>query len=327
MSKNYEHTKEIVQHKVNTSLRMFINRYHGDFPAHWHTDIEIIWPKEAPYKVVCGNKTYLVEVNDILIICPAVLHEIYSIAPGTRVYIQADMSAVGSLKEIDSAFYLMYPALHIKRMKCPDDVYEYLSNNLNKIMELYFGSAPAIHMDEEEMDDTVISYTALTPYDELEIYSILMHVIAFCAKNINLFKTEDVTSHTASAKNNTLLNNVCSYISQHFSEELTLENVARYAGFSKYHFERIFSEYTGMTFYQFLQQTRINYATTLLTNPELTVTDISYQSGFSSSNAFTRAFKKSTGYPPSQYRVLNEERHPLSANSHFSDCIIKSVNT
>ena len=48
--------KEKVNHKVGTNLRMFINRLHSDFPPHWHTDIEIIIPKEAPYRVVCGNQ-------------------------------------------------------------------------------------------------------------------------------------------------------------------------------------------------------------------------------------------------------------------------------
>ena len=74
-----------------------------------------------------------------------------------------------------------------------------------------------------------------------------------------------------------------------------------------------------MTFYQYLQQMRINHAKSLLSNPELSVTDISYQTGFTSCTAFTRAFKKSTGYPPSQFRTLNEEQHPLSANPHFAD--------
>ena len=88
--------KETVNHKVGTNLRMFINRLHADFPPHWHTDIEIILPKEAPYRVVCGNQTYDVEIGDILLICPAVLHEIFSPTPGARVYIQADFS--GSLR-------------------------------------------------------------------------------------------------------------------------------------------------------------------------------------------------------------------------------------
>ncbi|MCR5672010.1 MAG: AraC family transcriptional regulator [Butyrivibrio sp.] len=310
--------KEKVQHKINTNLRMFINRMHADFPPHWHTDIEIIWPKEAPYRVVCTNQTYDVEIDDILLICPAVLHEIFSPTPGARVYIQADFSGIISLKEIEKAFRLMSPALHIKKKTCPPEIYEQVCNYLNKIMELYFGSTPSIYSKDDQLDESVIAYTELAPYEELQIYSILLEFIAFCGKNINLFRGSDNISSSGTYKNTISLSNVCAYISEHFTEDFTLESIANYAGFSKYHFERIFSDYTGMTFYQYLQQMRINYAQTLLSNPELSVTDISFQAGFSSCTAFTRAFKKSTGYPPSAFRTLNEEKHPLNANPQFA---------
>lgn len=284
--------KETVEHKINTNLRIFINRLHADFPPHWHPDIEIIWPKEAPYRVICSTQIYDVAVDDILLICPAVLHEILSPEPGARAYIQADFSGIVSLKEIETAFRLMSPALHIRKNTCSPEVYEQLCNYLDIIME---------------------TYSELEPFDELEIYSVLLKFIAFCSKNINLFKGNETLSASTTYKNAISLSNVCTYISEHFTEDLTLEGISTYAGFSKYHFERIFSNYTGTTFYQYLQQMRINYAQTLLTNPELSITDIAFQSGFASCTAFTRAFKKSTGYPPSQFRMLNEKatRYPV----------------
>ena len=319
MGRQYSCNKENVQHKINTSFRMFINRLHADFPPHWHTDIEMIIPQEAPYKVICANQTYHVEIGDILLICPAVIHEIFSPYPGTRVYIQADFSGVITLKDMDKAFRLMSPALHIKKSSCPPEIYDYLRGRIDKIMKLYFGSAPALHMNEKEEDENVIAFTELDPFGELEIYSLLMQFIAFCAKNITLFRDLDLSGSSTTFKNSTSLSNICTYISEHFTENLSLECIASHAGFSKYYFERIFSDYTGMTFYQYLQQMRINHAKSLLSNPELSVTDISYQAGFTSCTAFTRAFKKSTGYPPSQFRTLNEEQHPLSANPHFAD--------
>ena len=311
--------REQVNHKINTSLRMFINRFHGDFPPHWHTDIEIIMPKEAPYKVICSNQTYNVEIGDILMICPAVIHEIFSLAPGDRMYIQADFSGIITLKELDKAFRLMAPALHVKEKTCPPDLYNRLSNYLDLIIGLYFGSARSVDIHNIPDNEDFITFTELEPYGELEIYSILMQFVALCAKNISLLQGTDSIPVKASFKNGISISNVCSYISEHFTEDISLDSIATYAGFSKYHFERIFSEYTGETFYQYLQRMRINYAQMLLSNPELTVTDISYQAGFTSSTAFTRAFKKSTGYPPSQFRMMNEEQYPLDANPYFAN--------
>ncbi len=174
-------------------------------------------------------------------------------------------------------------------------------------------------MSEGRLGHSLTSFTELDPYGELEIYSILMHFIVLCGKNIALFQAPEAASSAAAYKNTLSLSNVCAYLSDHFTEDISLEDVAAYAGFSKYHFERIFTDYAGTTFYQYLQQMRINYAQTLLSNPELSITDISYQSGFASSTAFTRAFRKSTGIPPSQFRMLNEAKHPLPANPQFAD--------
>ncbi|MBQ0166119.1 MAG: helix-turn-helix transcriptional regulator [Treponema sp.] len=321
MNNQYAEFEESIRHKINSSLRVFINRLHANFPPHWHTDIEIIWPKEAPYKVVCGNQSYYVDIGDIILICPAIIHEIFSPSPGARVYIQVDFSKVSVLKELNSAFRMMSPALHIRKSVCPPDVYEQLCDYINRIMKLYFGDIPSLHAvdGKGDQEESIIAFTELEPYDKLEIYSLLMQFIAFCGKNMHLFQNAGAGSALSVPQNNVLLNNVCTYISEHFTEDLSLEGIAAYAGFSKYHFERIFSEYTGVTFYQYLQQMRINYAQTLLSNSALSITDISYQAGFASSTAFTRAFKKGTGYPPSEFRMLNEDQHPIAVYHQDAD--------
>lgn len=314
MKTQYSDYKESIRHKINSSLRVFINRLHANFPPHWHNDIEIIWAKEAPYKVICGNQSYFVDTGDIIIICPAIIHEIFSLSPGARLYIQVDFSKVTVLKELNNAFLIMSPVLHIKKRKCPPDVYTQLCDYISKIMKLYFGYIPSLHSTDGkgDEDENIIAFKELEPYDKLEIYSILLQFIAYCGKNMNLFQKSGYGSVTSKPQNNALLNNVCNYILEHFTENLSLEDIANYAGFSKYYFERIFTEYTGQTFYQYLQQIRINYAQTLLSNSKLSITDIAYQSGFVSSTAFTRAFKKCTGYPPSDFRILNEDQHPLN---------------
>lgn len=310
--------KEQVDHKINTNLRVFINSLHSDFPPHWHADIEIIIPLDAPYKVKCANQMYDMEIGDILFVCPAVLHEIFSPVPGSRLYIQADFSGFTSMTDLKGAFRLMSPALHIKKSTCTTELYNQLFGYIDAITNLYFGCTSSMELIDME-EDTNVSIKELEPYNELEIYSYLMMFIALCGKNLNLFKGTTSVPGTHSFRNTIPLSDVCAYIADHFTEELTLEHVAEYAGFSKYHFERIFTDYNGVTFYRYLQQMRINYAQTLLSNHELSITDIAWQTGFTSCTAFTRAFKKNTGYPPSQYRMLNEEKHPLSANSHFAN--------
>ena len=305
--------RESVPHRLNTNIRMYINEIDADFPPHWHTDIEIIYPTVGTYKVNCQSRSYFLEEGDILLICPAAIHEIFTTGPtGSRIYVQADFSKSISLKEIEAAFRNMAPALHIRAASCPGEIYRTLCGYIHDIRKIYFRSAPPVDLSEGEDMDHLLSYTGLEPFEEVEIYSILMRFIALAGKNLSLINNQTAPAvHVSTRRDRIPLSSVCAYLAEHFTEPVSLEDIASFAGYSKYHFERIFNEYTGETFYQYLQQKRINFAQTLLSNPMLSITDIAYQAGFASSTAFTRAFRKSTGYTPSQFRLLDEERYPL----------------
>ena len=298
---------------------MYIHDLDTDYPPHWHTDIELIHMVKGTYKINCGARSYFLEEGDIMLICPAVIHEILNTTHmGLRIYVQADLSKTISLREIDTAFRDMAPALHIKAATCPPDLYITLCDYIHAIEKIYLGSADPYEMTERRNGNSVMLNSELEPFGEVEIYTILMRFIALAGKNLSLFQQAATSSHAGGTRSKASLSSVCEYISDHFAEEITLEDIASYAGFSKFHFSRIFTEYTGETFYQYLQQKRINYAQTLLSNPSLSITDVAYQSGFTSSTAFTRVFRKSTGFTPSQFRLLNEEKHPLQANEHFA---------
>ena len=81
-------------------------------------------------------------------------------------------------------------------------------------------------------------------------------------------------------------NDVLDYIDAHYAEDLTLDAVASYSGFSKYHFTRLFKQYANTTFYDYLSYKRIKVAEQLLTEPELSITEIAFRSGFSSISTF-----------------------------------------
>ena len=101
---------------------------------------------------------------------------------------------------------------------------------------------------------------------------------------------------------------ITDYISNHFSENLTLEEVASLAGFSTYHFARLFKQYTNSSFYKFLNQKRIEYAKSLLLDPELAVTEVAAQSGFSSLSAFLRMFKQLNLCTPTEFRSMYDSQ-------------------
>ena len=98
---------------------------------------------------------------------------------------------------------------------------------------------------------------------------------------------------------------ICNYLNEHCTEDLTLEEVADMAGFSKYHFSRLFKEFAGMPFYKYLNTRRIAYSEKLLLDPEINVTEVAIRSGFNSISAFMRMFKIVRNCTPTQFRNLN----------------------
>ncbi|MGM9924920.1 MAG: helix-turn-helix transcriptional regulator [Bacillus sp. (in: firmicutes)] len=94
------------------------------------------------------------------------------------------------------------------------------------------------------------------------------------------------------------------YIEVNLSEELSLEIIAFQAGFSKYHFHRVFQQEIGMTVMEYVRNRRIAGAASMLLNSEEKILDIAFYYRFESQESFTRAFKKVYQLPPGQYRKI-----------------------
>ncbi|MFE6286021.1 helix-turn-helix transcriptional regulator [Streptomyces sp. NPDC057877] len=94
-------------------------------------------------------------------------------------------------------------------------------------------------------------------------------------------------------------------IHERFWEPLTLDDLARSAMVSKYHFLRVFTRVTGITPGRFLTAVRLQEAKRLLLSTPLTVADVSARVGYSSSGSFTRRFTELVGLSPTQYRKLS----------------------
>lgn len=93
------------------------------------------------------------------------------------------------------------------------------------------------------------------------------------------------------------------YIEKNLNQSLSLDDIAREACFSPYHFHRIFSSVTGETLYQFILRLRLERAaTTLCQNNERSITEIAIDLGFSSSATFARSFQAGFGMSASEFR-------------------------
>ncbi|WP_117208742.1 helix-turn-helix domain-containing protein [Allorhizocola rhizosphaerae] len=91
---------------------------------------------------------------------------------------------------------------------------------------------------------------------------------------------------------------------ENLGDELTMDDLARTARFSKFHFSRIFQRVTGITPGRFLSALRLQKAKQLLVSTDLNVTDISHRVGYTSVGTFSTRFSSSVGISPATYRRL-----------------------
>lgn len=85
-------------------------------------------------------------------------------------------------------------------------------------------------------------------------------------------------------------------------EALTLRFLSHKLGYSEFHTTRKFKEITGMLFRDYLRNRKLAFALKEVRDTDKSLLDIAFDYGFSSNEAFTRAFKGSYGITPSEYR-------------------------
>lgn len=97
---------------------------------------------------------------------------------------------------------------------------------------------------------------------------------------------------------NDSLKKAIAYIRLNYQSEITMNDVAEYAGISERYLRRLFSQYLYLSPLDYLNQMRINRAIELLRNTEMSVKEICYLCGFQSPQYFSRVFKQQMGISP-----------------------------
>lgn len=281
MIKHLTGMKETVDFDELPTFLLHDNTDLEEYPSHWHTPVEIIMPLVNSYTISCEGKPYLLEENDLLIVAPGVVHKCHA-SEGRRLIFQADLSKF-SIDDFNTKF-----------------------NNIGSIMLISKDSHPEI-LDEASslMLDIMDEYLSNNISKECAIASDLLKLlcISFRAFNTSTNNSHGTTKHQINME---IFDKIRDFTIEHCKENLTLDEVAKHSGFSKYYFSRSFKEYSGTSYYKFLNICRINHSTELLIDPELSITEVAIESGFNSISSFIRMFKQIKGCTPTDYRKMHE---------------------
>jgi AraC-like DNA-binding protein len=96
------------------------------------------------------------------------------------------------------------------------------------------------------------------------------------------------------------------WIDDNSHAEVDLEQAAKQAGLSPFHFLRLFSSVLGVTPHQYLVRSRLRHAARLLTDDDIAVTDVAYDVGFGDLSNFVRTFHRAAGVSPTKFRQASK---------------------
>lgn len=133
--------------------------------------------------------------------------------------------------------------------------------------------------------------------DRIKMFSLILELIYLLDKDSKKQIHRDMLKNG----NYEIIENVIKYIKENLTSDLSLNAVASYASLSPIHFHNCFKAATGKTLHEYVEEQRIKKAAGLLGSTDATLTEISYECGFSSQSYFSYAFKRKMKMTPREY--------------------------
>ena len=265
--------------KINVSRQ--INSDYSD-TVHWHPYVELLVSLSDGNRATVNFSPYELNKNDIMLIWSGDLHAVHSVTKDSFLIIQFPTALLAVMGELNG----ILPRL--SRFHCV----RYDPNRPENLQII------------ECAENINRHYFQADPFREVRVYADLLNLFALIGSQCVLSESETPAADSSTERANLkLMTQACLYIAENCMKPLSLNDVAFHIGVSRSHFAHLFKNYTNMTFVDFLTVERIKLAETFFMNPQLRVTDIAFESGFSSISSFNRAFRKVKGCSPTEFRA------------------------
>ena len=271
--------REYVTYQADSSIRIWYSDIPWRYEAHNHSAVEILLTLEGTVTYTVEDKLYQVRKGEILIVPPDTLHSLSMGEGSSRYLFLFEPDAIMSMRDI-----------------------KYMASYFDRPFHLRDGSDAHVRI----RDLLLRANDAYEKRDMLwntQCYSCILRLYAILGQHY----LGSVRPHAGDGTGNMdakVVNSVMTYVNNHYKEELTLEEVASFAGFSRYYFSRSFKKQTGYSFKEYLCQKRVQVAMDLLIRTNRSMRDVALESGFGSVATFNRVFREKKGCTPSQYRTI-----------------------
>jgi AraC-like DNA-binding protein len=277
---------EIPQLHPQFPYRAFLNDGMTIVYPHWHKEIEVIYASRGSVKIGVDDTVVELEEGEIFFFASGEPHYFLASPNSERYVYQFDLKLFDEsfLRDTEESLVALFAQGQRHSRYWPKVFQEKM---IDLLVELY-------HFEEQPTQGK--NYFVLGNLHRLmaEMY---LHLPKRSDQEIK-------ETPTAIHRKDSLerLNQVFEYIETRYQEAITIEEVAKFVGFSPYYFTRFFKKNTGQTFVTFLTEYRINQAKFILANERLPMIEVAEKAGFSSVKTFHHVFKEAVGVSPLQYQ-------------------------
>ena len=283
-------------------LRLFHYRHKDYTPGlTWHERLEVFLPLDAVTRMRMGEQDVELQPGEILIVDNLRLHMTVDY-PGfeSRVIVISFLPEfVYSLGSPSHDYYFLLPfyfrpsdAPHVVRQNSP--FLAQMHHTIGELLQCYFGRS--------------IYYQAGCKAHLLH----LLYLLAQQFRAVEVLRSELIRQQDRAAR----LRPVFEYVSQNYTEGLTLKKGASLANMSQPQFMKLFKRVAGMTLVNYVTHVRLSHAFRLLKDSSLTIAEIAFQTGFSDQSHLDRRFKAAFGQVPSAVRKpRHHQSTPLASGS------------
>ena len=287
---------EVIKYDEGLPLKAFVHSV-DEFEMHFHNAIEILLVLKGSVNIRLGSQLHTLHENDVILINSNEIHNTNR---------TMEDNIILGLQINTEYFGKVYPGAKNIR----------INNNLLCDDEAC----------EEELD-ILRTYIAEIIWElnkksrgyQLVIGSKLNLLAAHLINNFDYTITEEENVETVDEEIKRL-HNILNYIDENLEKKLTLKEIADREHINSYYLSHFFKGKVGISFQEYLNTKRLDKAFKLLLNTNMTITDISNKSGFSSTNYFNKIFKETYNSLPSENRRSIEKSMEISSyNKDDSD--------
>ena len=271
--------REYVTYLDDSSIRIWYSDIPWRYETHDHSAVEILLTLEGMVTYTIEDKIYQVRKGEILIVPPDTLHSLSMGEGSSRYLFLFESDAIMAMRDLKAMASYFHKPFHLRD---GSDAHVRIRELLLRAREAY---------EKREMMWNTMCYSCI-----LRVYATLGQ------RYLSGIKPR--TGDNMRNMDSEVINAVMTYINNHYREELSLEDVARFAGFSRYYFSRSFKRQTGYSFKDYLCQKRLQVAVDLLIRTNRSMRDVAIESGFGSVATFNRVFREKKGCTPTQYRAI-----------------------